>query len=226
MSGTKETFHFAPSEEHGGAPTAEAVAKSVSGGKYCDPPLSVVKYINERFTDPNENIQATLMKAFELAGIVKTIKDIRDTTQPLEQSGLLPTGPEGDKPPEYLSDPAQTSEFIDLRDEQLLLELQEGNDARNNMLLKVIETIERRSAYDGKQERELWEFRGTYMRRNEAPQAFRIIRVMVGIDPPEDPKNMLESKAPEVTSVLAPDVYWMILREELETRSQATGAVA
>lgn len=205
-------------------PTIES-GLSVAGGEYRDPDPNVVEYINKKFRNPLENTQATLMKAFEHAGVVKTIKEIEAMTEPLERSGLLPSDRKDSNSANKSKEPT-TNEFTDRRDEQLLLELQEGNDARNTVLLKVIEMSNLRYTYGQDQTTELRAFGRAYTHKHHsAPPVIKITAVMVGITQPQDPNNRITSEVPELTREMATDVYWMILRDE-EDKKSASQAVA
>lgn len=194
---------------------------SVAGGYYRDPDPNVVEWINSKFMDPDGNIEATLMKAFEWAGIVKTIKEIDGLTKPLEHSGVLPPTTKGSEPPEFSVSTVPTSTFTDRRDTDLLLELQEGNDARNSLLKRVKNATVRRRLFSEEDDADLVRFIQAV--RSESPEftsAYRILRVMVGMINPEDPENTLKSVPPPETRSLAPDIYFMLLKEEREARSQ------
>lgn len=211
------------SESLGGTSRPESLSSaelvSVAGGTYQDPPPHIVSYINKHFENPGDNLEATMMMAFELAGVIKTKKEIMKTTKRLERSGLLPTDVKDGEPPQYLVNPATNSEFTDRRDAQCLIELQEGNDTRNTLLLKVREMTELRASLHSDQVKEIVEIRRDYInRRVEFPPVHRIIAVMAGISQPEDPDNKPESRVPQLTRDLALDVYWLILLAEPQDR--------
>lgn len=197
---------------------------SVAEGSYQDPDPKIVEWLNKRFKHPHENIEATLMKAFEWTGIVKTIKEINELAKPLEQSGVLPPTTKGLEPPEFTVNEEPTSEFTDRRDLEILLELQEGNDTRNSLLERVRAATVRRRLMDEQEEAELVQFiRGFRHEQPDFTPAYRILRVMVGMMPPEDPEKALSKNTvlhPETVS-LAPDVYFLLLKEERDSHSQS-----
>ncbi|HEY5550023.1 MAG TPA: hypothetical protein VIK37_02390 [Candidatus Saccharimonadales bacterium] len=191
---------------------------SVTSGNYRDPDPNIVKWINNKFKDPDENIKATLMKAFEWAGIAKTKKEIDELAKPLEHTGILPPTARGDGPPEFKVIEDEPSEFMERREEELLLELQEGNDAHNELLDRIKNATVRRHLLSPEEEGDLVRF--TQKFRQESPDftpAFKILRVMIGMIQPEDPKNVIRSPIPPDTRDLAPDIYFMLLKEERES---------
>ena len=227
----KEVFHYSHTDLpdgtviESGRPAEPEI--SLASGVYRDPDPNVVAWINNKFKDPDDNVKATLMKAFEWAGIVKTIKDIDGLTKPLEQTGTLPPTTRGDKPPDFSVSTPHTNEFIDRREEQLFLELQEGNNSRNNLLERVKTAAASRHLYSETEEGDLVRFIQEF--RKQAPDftpAYRILRVMIGMIEPADPRNALKSTPLPETRTLVPDIYFMLLKEELETKSEATPAVA
>lgn len=209
------------SESFGGAPQPENVSNaelswSVLGGHYHDPESGVVKHIAEKYETPEENIKETIMKAFELAGL---IKPFREMVGPMVHLGMLPKSKKGVVPPRYNPGALPASEFTDRLEEKIVSEFVDDDACRNIVECKVVEKIEQRYAYSQMQELELWEFGKSYTARNEIPPALRIIRAMASIYPPEDAKNKLKVKLPPETRLLAPDIYWMMLREQLEGQS-------
>lgn len=188
---------------------------SVTGGHYQDPHPNIVEWINNKFKDPQDNIHATVLKAFEIAGVIKKERDIKKLVKPLEKSGLLPTQTsEGEVI--YQVEQTSNSPFIDRREEQLFLEFQKGQDIRNQVLLTIMKKTSERLTLGpdeiSKLRAEGRKFVGSH---NFVPPVAKIIAVMVGIMSPQDPKNKPKSEAPPLTNEAALDVYWLMLRDEL-----------
>lgn len=195
----------------------EALSVSVAGGVYRDPDPNIVRWLNNRFKDPDDYLKATLMKAFETAGIVKTIKQIDELAKPLERSGVLPERDNGNGLIEQSVGEVAMSKFMNRREEELFLELQDGNDTRNELLERVKNATAARHLFGEEDEAKLVAFIQNF--RKEHPDftpAFRILRVMVGIVDPEDTQNAPKEMVPPETRTLAPDIYFMLLKDERE----------
>ncbi len=181
--------------------------ESVAGGHYRDPDPNVVEWINSKFKDPDDNINATLMKAFEWAGIVKSIKEINGLMKPLEHTGVLPPTTSGDIPPEFPVNDVSQSDFMERREKELLIEFVEGDEVRNGLLNRVKNATARRRFFSEAEEADLILFIRNF--RREAPEftpAFRILRTMLGIMEPDNPKTAFNSKLPTETRSLAPAI--------------------
>lgn len=184
----------------------------LEGGNYRDPDPNVVNWINQKFIDPQENIEANIIKAFEFAGVVKPLKD---TLRPLEYTGLMPKG----KTTVYAGVSQQRSPFMDRREEQLLDEFVSDDLARNQLLLGVKRLTASRFSYDEREIEELWAWgKEATKSAREMPPALRELTVMLGIRPPENPANAPSVAPPPLTRDLAPDIYLMMLRESKQTQ--------
>lgn len=204
-----------------GATDNEAVfSVSVASGLYRDPDPNVVRWLNNRFKDPNDYLNATLMKAFETAGIVKTIKQIDELAKPLERSGLLPEKRKSSDSREQSIGEVAMSEFMDRREEELFLEFQEGNDTRNELLERIKNTTAARHLFGEEDEVKLIAFIQNFRKQHpDFTPAYRILRVIIGMANPEDAQNAPKETVPPETRALAPDIYFMLLKEEKELTS-------
>lgn len=180
----------------------------VALGVYKDPDPNIVKWINKKFTDPYENIEATVIKAFEFAGIIKPLKD---TLGPLEKTGLLPRG----NTPVYTGTQDGSSPFMDKREEQLLDEFLTDDKIRNSLLLNIKRLTAERQTYQKDEIDKLWSWgKNKTKGAREMPAVLRELTVMLGIRPPDDPSIHFEDLSPPLTKDLAPDIYLMMLREQ------------
>ena len=176
----------------------------LTGGHYKDPDPNTVAYINKKCSDPEMNLTATLMKAYEIAGIVKSMSEIKGTVRALEKSGGLP-----------LEDTFETKDptlFTQKRDEQLLIELQEGNDTLNSVLTQVNEAVAIIKNYDRQQLDAVRLFGKNFLNRShEVPPTLKILLVMIGLRDPEEPDMAMKSPAKSLTADLAPELYWLMV---------------
>jgi hypothetical protein len=183
----------------------------LAGGTYVDPEPGMVKIINERFPDPDDNIQELIMKSFELAGV---IKPAAETTKPLEHTGLMPVRTKKGTP-RYLTEGEEDSDFRRKRDLQLLDEFITEDASRNQLALRVRQAIHNRRAFTSEELDELWGF-GKKLTRggHDLPPSLRIITVMTGIGKPENEDVPRFTGTPDDTRDIAPDVIMMLLREK------------
>lgn len=219
----KEVFHFAASDQSIGAMpeviTLEEPELSVAGGIYQDPDPNRAAWIfnSRKFKNPIANIEATLMEAFKTAGLVKTEKEIQAMAEPLEHSGLIMAEGQEKEQAGYIKE-TENNDFINRREEDLFLEMHEGNAIRNNVLSKVMKQTAERMALDREDVQRLRAGARKLVGEHGRPPVAEIIAVMVGISDPKDPDMKIAVDPPELTDEMALDVYWLMLRDEMEAR--------
>lgn len=176
----------------------------LTDGRYRDPDVNQVKWINDKFQDIDKNVEITLIKAFETAGIIKPLKE---TLKPLERNGLMS--------PEVTRPGIEHSDFTEKREKQLLEEFL-TNDAATNQLLNDIRRLTPvRRDMNEFQMKQLIEFRKDETKGGRAmPPTLQVLTVMLGIRKPEAEDAGYISGAPEETIELAPDIYTLMLLEQ------------
>lgn len=219
----KEVLHFAASDQAIGAIPEVITQKeselSVTGGVYQDPDPNRAAWLfkSRRFKNPIANIEATLMEAFKTAGLVKTVKEVQAMAEPLGRSGLIAVEGQEKEQAGYIKE-TENNDFMSRREEELFLEMHEGNTIRNDVLSKVMKQTAERMALDKEGVQRLRAGARKLVGEHGRPPVAEIIAVMVGISDPKDPGMKIAVDPPELTDEMALDVYWLMLREEIEAR--------
>lgn len=160
---------------------------------------------NEEFKEVKPlSAEETIMFALERAGVIKPLDEISEPIDRVIDRGALAKEQSIDD-----------SELIRRIDHKALGELATDEAIRSDMQQTVVRLINERMTFDEDQIRAVRNYGQWHLRRVGLPEVQQTLKEMIFRDDPELPE--ISEEAAEI----APDVYWMMLREQEEAKKNA-----
>jgi hypothetical protein len=147
--------------------------------------------------------EQTLLYAFEKAGLIKPIDEISLPVDRIINEAELKIEPADDT-------------FPAKRDTRSLGEMAIDEAVRNQLQQRITDKINELQTYDDDSIRALRNWGKWYSQKNGVPRIQEILKGLIFPD-----KDAELPKISEDASDLAPDIYWMMLREDEEAQKNA-----